>query len=79
MTEYSCQQRYERLDRQSAVTIEAGDHGLHRYMVWKWVAAQGNGSQFDHAYWVPSRESGLYASSGEAKAAAKAEVDWLQF
>lgn len=78
MTEYSCQQRYESPDRQSAVTIEAGDHGLHRYTVWKWVAVQGDGSEFDFADWVPSRESGLYADSGEAKAAAKADVDWLQ-
>jgi hypothetical protein len=78
MTEYSCQQRYESPDGQSAVTIEEGDHGLCSFTVWQWMAAQGDGSEFDHSYWSPSRCGGLYATLGEATEAAKAEVNWLK-
>ena len=77
MTEYSCQQRFESPDGQSAVTIEDGDHGLSRFTIWHGVVARGDDSDFDHAYWVPSRYSGLFATSGEAMEAARAELDWL--
>jgi hypothetical protein len=77
MTEFSCQQRFESPDGQSAVTIEDGDHGLSRFTIWHWIVARGDNSDFDHAYWAPSRYSGLFATSAEAMEAARAELDWL--
>ena len=78
MTEYICQHRYESTNGQSAVTIEQGDHGLYRFTVWRWAPAEDDGSEFDHAYWIPSLCSGLYSTLGEVIKAAEAEVGWLQ-
>jgi len=78
MTEYRDRLRYESPDGQSAITIEQSDHGLWRFTVWKLVAAQGDEDEFDHAYWLPSFESGLYAAAAEATAAARTQVDWFR-
>jgi len=78
MTEYRDRQRYESPDGQSAITIEEGDHGLWRFTIWKWVAVQDNEDEFDHAYWLPSLSSGLYATAAEATAAARSRIDWLR-
>ena len=78
MTEYRDRRRFESPDRQSALTIEEGDHGLCRFTVWMWAAAQEGGDEFDHAYWAIDRRSGLYPTATEAEEAARSEVDWFR-
>lgn len=78
MAAYRDLKRYESPDGQHALTVAAGDNGLFCFTLWKWVPALGDGSQWDHAYWSPAIESGLYATAEEADEAAKAEVDWLR-
>lgn len=78
VTEYRYRQRYQSPDGQAALTLEEGDHGLWRFTVWKWVETQGDHSEFEHAYWLPSFQSGLYAAVAEATAAARTQVDWFR-
>jgi hypothetical protein len=72
MTDYRERKRVVRADGLAQLTLEEGEHGLCRFVIWKHY-----NPELGDLAWVPSRVSGFYPSTIEAEAAAAAEVDWL--
>lgn len=76
--EYIEHKRFESPDGLEAVTLEKGDHGLCRFVTWKFYAPAPESSAFDGPAWMLDEFSGLYATLLEAETAARSQIAWLR-
>lgn len=78
MTTYTEAKRFERPDGLFAVALEQADHGLWRFVEWKWWDIDPDVPQISEPFWTAAYRSGLYSTIEEAERAAIAEVPWLR-
>lgn len=78
MTEYAENARFESPDGLRAVTLETGDHGLCRFVTWKFYDPAPEIPAIGGPTWMLDEFSGLYPNLSEAEAAAKAQINWLR-
>lgn len=78
MTEYVQHKRMESPDGSRAITLEHGEHGLCRFVIWKLYDPSPENPEIGGLTWLPDEFSGIYASLSEAEEAAKAQLSWLK-
>lgn len=77
MTEYIEHKRFESPDGLRAVTLETGDHGLCRFVTWKFYNPVPEILALSGPIWMLDEFSGLYPNLSEAERAARAEIAWF--
>ena len=78
MRKYVEFKRVESPDGLKAVTLEEGDHGLWRFVTWKFYDPAPDIPEVGGPAWMLDGFSGFYASLAEADAAIMAELPWLK-
>ena len=77
MTTYVEHKRIESYDGLKAVTLEQGDHGLWRFVTWKFSDPAPDIPEVGGPCWMLDDFSGFYQSLADAQAAVYNELGWI--